>query len=214
MLELNISQTRVKKFKNYRKKIQNEYLIAGKNDELKQISKLVAKYDPLLVLNEHKFLYFNPYQHPFLAWNDHFVLIKQYLKHLKSYDFAGLYTQITSLNAHNNITALHPLYSEGLVWLQEDANYHFLIQNKNWFNLMLAKEGEIMQKIKDHLFVFEQAVAKTKNTKFCQSVLLPKNQPLKMRKNNLNKKLFWGLIGTFFVCLLLAFCFLFLFYFS
>lgn len=213
-----IYETRVKKYKQYRRKIKNDYSIflrkTSKNDETKKIVKSISKIDKNLIIKEFDSKLFIDFSSNWTNDDGYVVSIKNYLETAKTNHFRELLSKADSVK--NNFDMEPSFDTDGnlsLMWYKKDPKYYELEKIREWIQFMIKEKEQILSNVKDKFFCFKDAFYRTSNPETVVSILPIKSEFKKIEKNVKNKKMiniflwmFFSTIGlaTFFILLFLV----------
>lgn len=215
-LELVISQTRVKKYKNYRSEIKKEALALNKKiedkDELKNIEKAIRKIDPELLISDKESKFFMDVvvnenhdqsyikKANFLITNIKNNNLQDILK--KTETFEDDIESFPSFDKKGNIT---------VDWLKKNDSYNKLEEMKKWSNFIQSNTDTIKTNIQEKIYKFKDVLYQTQDSSFVKKIMPNTVRPTKLSKNKNNKLIFHGLVFLFLFATSMLLLFLILF---
>lgn len=218
--ELHIVNTRVKKYKKYRRIIKNDYSSYVKknsrNDDIKDIEKIISKIDKNLLINDkNKEIFHSSFETTWRDIDKTIVPIKNYLENIRNCNFTEL---LNKANSIKNEDDLEPHFDTqgnmSSIWLDDDTKYSDLLELKVWIEKMIENKTLIINNTKETIFSFKDAFYKSVDSSTIHNILPSKTQEVKFKINKKNKVIYWIIAASFFVCILIAFIFLILFFVS
>lgn len=214
--ENGVYETRVKRYKQYRRKIKNDYSIflrkTSKNDDTKKIIKSISKIDKNLVIKEFDSKLFIDFSSNWTNDDGYVVSIKNYLETAKTNHFRELLSKADSVK--NNIDMEPSFDTDGnlsLMWYKKDPKYYELEKIKEWIQFMVREKEQILGNVKDKFFSFKDAFYRTSDPETVVSILPIKSEFKKVERNEKNKKLVNMSLWIFFSAISLAILFILLF---
>ncbi|MDE5952895.1 MAG: hypothetical protein K2G48_02130, partial [Malacoplasma sp.] len=155
-------ETRVKKYKQYRRKIKNDYSNfirrSSKSDEVKKIEKSISKINKDLLINDFSSKLFVDFTSNWTNDDGYVVSVKNYLDTAKNNKFNELLSKADSVR---NEIDMEPSFDQqgnlSLSWYKQDPKYIELEKIKNWIQLMTQEKDQIVNNVKDKIFSFKDA---------------------------------------------------------
>ncbi len=214
--ENNNFETRVKKYKQYRRKIKNDYSNfirrSSKSDELKKIEKSISKINKNLLINDFSSKLFVDFTSNWTNDDGYVVSVKNYLDTAKNNKFNELLSKADSVR---NEIDMEPSFDQqgnlSLSWYKQDPKYIELEKIKNWIQLMVDEKDQIINNVKDKIFSFKDAFYRTNDRETISSILPIDQSFSKIQKNDKNRKLFYIFLWSFFATIAIAIFFIILF---
>lgn len=216
--KLMVTNTRVKKYKKYRRSISNDFTTYSKknrkNDDIKQLEKMISKVDKnLLMNNKNNDVFFDDFKNTWTHGDVTIVPAKNYLENIRNCNFTELLNKASSVK--NDVEFEPHFDSNGNIsnfWLDDDSKYSTLVELNEWIRSMMENKEIIINNAKDKIFIFKDAFYKSTNSETINGIL-PKKISFKPTKvNKKNKKIYYLLFILFFVFILFSSIFLILFF--
>ncbi len=214
--ELIISETRVKKYKKYRRNIKSDFLTYekknSKNDEIKEIEKMISKIDKNLIMhNKSDDIFYVDFTNIWTEADRTIIPAKQFLENIRNCNFTDLLNKASMVKNDVNFEPHFDLYGNmSSVWLDDDSKYSDLVELKNWITTMIDNKEVIINNTKENIFTFKDAFYKAIDPENVKQILPIKTIQPTYKANKINKKLLWFFIVFFFVFASLGIIFLFI----
>lgn len=209
-------ETRVKKYKQYRRKIKNDYYNFlkknSKNDEIKKIEKSVSKINKNLIINDFNSKLFLDFSSNWTNDDGYVVQIKNYLDTAKVNKFNELLSKVDSIK--NDIDMEPSFDMKGnlsLVWYKQDPKYYELERIREWIQFMIKEKDQIMKNVKEKIFSFKDAFYRTGDPETMSAIMPSDVMFTKIAGSDKNKKMFLVFVWSFFSFVFLAILFLVIF---
>ncbi|MDE5767133.1 MAG: hypothetical protein K2H56_01145 [Malacoplasma sp.] len=211
-------ETRVKKYKQYRRKIKNDYSNfirrSSKSDEVKKIEKSISKINKDLLINDFSSKLFVDFTSNWTNDDGYVVSVKNYLDTAKNNKFNELLSKADSVR---NEIDMEPSFDQqgnlSLSWYKQDPKYIELEKIKNWIQLMTQEKDQIINNVKDKIFSFKDAFYRTSDRETISSILPIEQSFSKIEKNDKNRKILFIFLWSFFATITIAILFIVLFIF-
>ncbi|MDE6894023.1 MAG: hypothetical protein K2J02_01435 [Malacoplasma sp.] len=211
-------ETRVKKYKQYRRKIKNDYSNfirrSSKSDEVKKIEKSISKINKDLLINDFSSKLFVDFTSNWTNDDGYVVSVKNYLDTAKNNKFNELLSKADSVR---NEIDMEPSFDQqgnlSLSWYKQDPKYIELEKIKNWIQLMTQEKDQIVNNVKDKIFSFKDAFYRTSDRETISSILPIEQSFSKIEKNDKNRKILFIFLWSFFATIAFAILFIILFIF-
>lgn len=217
--QLHIENTRVKKYKKYRRLIKNDYSAYlkknSRNDDLKDVEKLVSKIDKNLLINNknNREIFYSSFE---TSWRDidkTIVPVKSYLENIRNCNFGELLNKASSIKNEDDIEPHFDVRGNmSSFWLDDDTKYSDLLELKAWIETMVENKNLIINNTKEKIFSFKDAFYKSTNSSTIQKILPLESEDVRFKINKKNKKIFVIFGVCFFITIIIAFIFLILFF--
>ncbi|MDE5841650.1 MAG: hypothetical protein K2H11_01590, partial [Malacoplasma sp.] len=202
-------ETRVKKYKQYRRKIKNDYSNfirrSSKSDEVKKIEKSISKINKDLLINDFSSKLFVDFTSNWTNDDGYVVSVKNYLDTAKNNKFNELLSKADSVR---NEIDMEPSFDQqgnlSLSWYKQDPKYIELEKIKNWIQLMTQEKDQIINNVKDKIFSFKDAFYRTSDRETISSILPIEQSFSKIEKNDKNRKILFIFLWSFFAVIAIA----------
>lgn len=217
-IQLVLLETRVKKYKKYRRAIKNDYSSYlrknSKNDEIKEVEKAIVKVDKnLLMKKKNDDIFYVDFTN---AWTDGdrtIVAAKNYLENMRNCNFSELLSKASSIKNDVDFEPRFDSYGNiSSVWLDDDPKYSDLVELKNWISTMIENKETIINNTRERIRFFKDAFYKSTNPTIVQQILPTDKQETTFKVNKKNKKIFLIFSICFFVAIFSALIFLIIFF--
>lgn len=215
-IEINIAETRVKRYKQYRRKIKSDYYNFvkknSKNDEIKKIEKSIGKINKDLIINDFSSRLFLDFSSNWTNDDGYVVQIKNYLDIVKVNKFNELLSKVDSIK--NDIDMEPSFDMKGnlsLVWYKQDPKYFELERIREWLQFMIKEKEQIISNVKEKIFSFKDAFYRTSDPETIASIMPSNIKFTKIAGSDKNKKMFSIFLWSFFGFAFLSILFLVLF---
>lgn len=216
--KLELTSTRVKKYKKYRKAIKSDFELTqkknAKNDEIKEVEKHIAKIDKTLLLNKKidDFFYVD-FANSWIDSDKVMLPAKNYLENIRNCNFTELYNRASSVKRDDSFeTCFDTTGNISTIWLNDDEKYSQLLELKSWIKKMVEQKQVIIDNTKEKIFSFKDAYYKATNPTTVKNILPKKSEHVSQKINIKNKHKFYFALFSFFICITTAIILLVLFF--
>lgn len=216
--KLEIKETRVKKYKKYRRDISSDHHSLekknAKKDDTRIVEKTISKIDKnLLVDNKPDDIFYFDFTNASYESERTVNFSKRYLETIKNLNFSDLLNKVASVK---NVVDNEPEFDiQGNIttfWFHDDAEYKEIQDLKSWIKTMVSNKDKIINNTAEAIMDFKDAYYKSTDASTIQKIKPTKPEKITTEVNKKNKKLFYAIVFVFFISIILAIIFLIMFF--